>query len=425
MNMLSLLIQSLVGLGFIARAAAKFVGTEKVCAQFDALRLGRPARWTLGGLELVGGLALLAAVTQPFFVFFAAVFLLLLSAATLLLQVARQHTPGTPAVGLLLAGAVIAAALQPLGLKVLLLPKAEPLPLQAVASARTVKTYGAGQWFESVKLGPDGTVYLTANQGENYATGDKSQARAQVIARRPDGSESVFFALPQGSTAGVIAFDDDGHMFMTGQGEQLGVWRFTADGQGELFAKLPRGAWPNGITVGPDRQLYVADAALGLVWRVDPVSGAAQRAIESDALRARRFFSLAPGANGLHFYGRDLYVTVSDAAKVLKFGLGQDGSFGPSKVFAEGIPGDDFAIDGQGTLYITTHPFNTIVRVTQSGERSVIADATNSIVGATDAAFGVLPGDRDTLYVATDGGAFSGDAQARGTLVALKIDAVR
>ena len=425
MNMLTLLIQFMVGLGFIARAAAKFIGTEKVRAQFDALRLGRPVRWTLGGLELVGGLAMLVAIAQPFLVFFVAVFLVLLGTGTLLLRIARKYTQGISMIALLMGGAVIAAALQPLGLKVLALPKAEALPLDPVVSARTVKVYGAGQWFESVKLGPDGTVYLTANKGENYATGDKSQAHAQVIARSPDGTERVFLELPKGSTAGVIAFDADGRMFMTGQGSQLGVWRITPDGKGELFAKLPQGAWPNGITVGPDKQLYVADAALGIVWRIDPVSGSAVRAIEGAALHARRFIALAPGANGLHFFGRDLYVTVSDAAQVLKYTLSPDGQFGPGSVFAEGIPGDDFAIDDQGTLYITTHPFNTIVRVTQHGQRTIIANATHGIVGATDVAFGVLPGDCNVLYVATDGGAFSGDIEARGTLVALDVNAVK
>jgi sugar lactone lactonase YvrE len=290
-----------------------------------------------------------------------------------------------------------------------------------VVSARTVKTYGDGEWLESVKVGPDGTVYLTSNLGENYATGDKSQVRAQVIARAPDGTERVFFELPPGATAGVIAFDAQGGMYMTGHGARLGVWRLGADGKGELFAQLPKDAWPNGITIGPDDQLYVADSAMGVIWRVDPKSGSVSRAIESDALRARDFIALAPGANGLHFFGRDLYVTVSDSAQILKTILGQDSRFGPLSVFAEGIPGDDFAIDEQGTLYITTHPFNTVVRVTQSGERSIVADATQGVTGATDAAFGVLPGDRDTLYVATDGGAFSGDVKARGTLVALKV----
>jgi hypothetical protein len=77
-----------------------------------------------------------------------------------------------------------------------------------------------------------------------------------------------------------------------------------------------------------------------------------------------------------------------------------------------------------GTLYITTHPFNTVVRVTQDGRRDIVANATQGIIGATDAAFGVLPSDRDTLYVVTDGGAFTGDAKARGTLVALNVRAM-
>ncbi|WP_425259157.1 SMP-30/gluconolactonase/LRE family protein [Rubrivivax sp. RP6-9] len=421
MNPLALLIQLLVGLSFIARAAAKLFGTEKSRAEVAALRLGRGTRWTLGGLELLGGLAMLASMAQPFLVFFAAVFLVLVGSATALLHAVRKRTQGLAMTALLLAGAVVAALLQPLGLRVLALPEAEALPLAPVASARTVKSYGEGQWLESVQVGPDGTVYLTSNLGENYATGDKRQVRAQVIARAPDGTERVFFELPQGATAGVIAFDAQGGMYMTGQGARLGVWRLGADGKGALFAQLPTGAWPNGITVGPDQQLYVADAAMGVIWRVDPKSGAVSRAIESDALRARVFVALAPGANGLHFFGRDLYVTVSDSAQVLKTTLGQDGRFGPFGVFASGIPGDDFAIDEQGTLYITTHPFNTIVRVTQAGERSIVANATQGVTGATDAAFGVLPGDRDTLYVATDGGAFSGDMKARGSLVALKV----
>lgn len=421
MNMLTLLIQLVVGLGFIARAVAKLFGTETILAQFEALRLGRRVRWTLGGLELLGGLAMLAAMAQPFLVFFAAVFLVLVGTGSVLLQTVRKQTQGLTMVAVLLAGAVVAALLQPLGLRVLALPKAEAFPLALVESAHNVETYGEGQWIESVRLAPDGTIYLTANRGENYATGDKSQAKAQVIARAPDGTERVFFELPQGATAGVIAFDPQGRMYMTGHGARLGVWRLGADGKGELFAQLPKGAWPNGITVGPDQQLYIADSALGVVWRADPTSGAVSQAVVSDALRARALIALAPGANGLHFFGRDLYVTVSDSAQVLKATLGQDSRFGPLSVFADGIPGDDFAIDEQGTLYITTHPFNTIVRVTQAGERSIVAEAAQGVTGATDAAFGVLPGDRDTLYVATDGGAFSGDMKARGALVALKV----
>ena len=57
----------------------------------------------------------------------------------------------------------------------------------------------------------------------------------------------------------------------------------------------------------------------------------------------------------------------------------------------------------------------------QAGQRPPTApDAGQHIVGATDASFGRGPSDRDTLYVATDGGAFTAGPKARGQLIALQ-----
>ena len=413
------LVQLVAGLGFAVHGAMALTDGWPRRARQAEISSGR-GRAVVGAFELLGGLALLGALAQPFLVFFIAALLALLAAALLLSPRLRPPSAKPWVIGGLLISALTSAVTQPLGLRVLALPKAAVLPVEPV-EARLVKTYGEGVWFESVKAAPDGTLYLTANQGENYATGDKSRVHAEVIARTSDGNERVFFELPRGATAGVIAFDKAGRMFMTGQGSALGIWRLTPDGKGTLFAKLPQGAWPNGMTVGPDQLLYVADSALGTIWRVNPDSGAVDRAVESDALRARRFIALAPGANGIHFFGRQLFVTVSDAARVLEFRLEQNGSLTAPRVLAEGIPGDDFAIDTEGTLYITTHPFNTIVRVTQDGKRTVVATAAQGLVGATDATFGTQDSDRDLLYAVTDGGAFSGDPRARGALLALHV----
>lgn len=387
---------------------------------FVQLRSRRAARIALGIVALLGGVAMIAAIAVPFLAFFAAAAVGIVALAALL---AGRNRPALasrrPAVAAL-AAAIAVAVLQPFGLKVLLLPKADALPLET-ARAVLLKTYPSGTWFEGIGFGPDGTMYLAANSGENYVTGDKSRVHAQVIARSPDGAERVFFRPPQGSTAGVMVFGRDGTMYMTGTGAKLGLWRIARDGTGTLFAPLPRGAWPNGIAIGPDGRLYVADSALGAIWRVDPQSGAAEKVAELDALRARPAIALAPGANGIHFFGRDLFVTVSDKAWVLKFRLGDDGRLGAPAVVARGIPGDDFAIDPHGALYVTTHPYNTIVRVTPDGRRSIVAGAAQHIVGATDAVFGVRAADRDTLYVVTDGGAFSGNLAAGGTLVAVQV----
>lgn len=417
--MFASLLQAAVALFCAALAMAALSGRPLVTTR---LRAPKPLRWAWGALSTLAAVALFAAIWIPFFTFFAAGALALLMVVALAALLWQGQRDGTGSLGALLVGLVAVGALQPLGLKVLALPKADTLPHAPVGAARVVKTYGPGMWFEGIAAGPDGTLYLAQNTGENYATGDKSQVHASVIARAPDGRERVFFTLPQGSTAGVMAIAADGTLYMAGTGANRGVWRIAPDGSGRLFAPLPAGAWPNGVTFGPDGQLYVADAALGTIWRVDPRTGAVARAYEGKVLSARPYIALPPGANGLHFFGCDLYVTVSDAGTLLKFHLGDDGRLAAPTVAARGVPADDFAIDSRGSVYLTTHIYNQLVRVDADGRRTVIADADQGVVGATDAVFGTGPNDRDTLYLVTDGGALAtGDAAARGTLVALSI----
>jgi sugar lactone lactonase YvrE len=153
---------------------------------------------------------------------------------------------------------------------------------------------------------------------------------------------------------------------------------------------------------------------------VDPRTGRAEVALRDRKLSARPLISLAPGANGLHFVGHEMIVTVSDSTEVLRYHLREDHQFAPAVLVARGIPGDDFAVGPDGSLFITTHPYNTLVRVAPDGRRTIVADQRQQVIGATDAVFGRAAEDRDTLYVATDGGAFTGGPQTRGALIALE-----
>lgn len=412
---LEMILQVVVGLSFLALGLVAVIRPERLA---EVRWIGSSGR-VLGVLMVLGGVVTLVATQVPFLTFFAAVLdSAVVAGVWTKLSGLGVERLGTVA-GTLLAGSLAMGVLQPLGLKVLLLPRADKLAYVPVPT-RTVKTYGAGAWFESVGVGPDGTLYLSCNRGDNYATGDKSQAQGQVIARSPAGEERVVFTLPMGSTSGVFAIAADGTLYLTGTGAELGIWRITPQGAATLMTRLPRGAWPNGLDFGPDGKLYSADSALGVIWRVDPATGRAERVIEDPLLKARRLISLAPGANGIHFRGQEMLVTVSDRTTVLGYVLQADGRFGGPVVVATGIPGDDFAIGQDGSLFVTTHPYNTVVRIAPDGSRSVIADARDNIVGATDAAFGRTPEDSDTLYVVTDGGAFQGGRSARGALIALK-----
>lgn len=421
MNRITPFLQGLVALAFIVLTFALVArpgAMHCVLLPFASHGLGNTLRI---GASALAAVAMLVSVRVPFLAFFAGVFAGL-TAIVLGIQAALHDAMiDLPiAAGLTLGSAAI-AALQPLGLRVLGLPKAADLPYEPVAEAWVVKTYGEGVWFESVRAGVDGTLYLAANIGLDFNRSDYYRdAHGEVIARRPDGSEQVLFKTPKGSAAGVFAVTDDGVLYMTSHGATSGIWRITPDGQGTLWARLPRGAWPNGLDFGPDGWLYSPDSSLGLVWRIDPASGKAEVAVEHPSLRARRFIALAPGANGLHFIGHDLIVTVSDSTEVLRFRMDATGRFAAPEVLATGIPGDDFAIGTDGSLFVTTHPYNTLVRIAPDGRRSIIADARQQIVGATDATFGRTEKDRDVLYVTTDGGAFNGGPRTRGQLVAVK-----
>ena len=404
----------------LASLAVAGLGISVLLGRGPARRLlprRRALRWPWGVLLLLAGLAVLAGIEIPFLTFFA------VALSLLLLLPALVRTRGAGALVALAVLLVAVGLLQPLGLKVLLLPRADDLPYRPVAGSRVVTTYDAGMWFEGVEAGPDGRLYLSQSTGEDYAHADKSRVRASVLVRESDGEERVLAELPQGSTAGVMAVAADGTLYLSVTGGQQGLWRIEPDGTAGLLAGLPEGSFPNGVTLSEDgATAYVADAALATVWTVDLASGEVGTAYEGKALARRRFVALPPGANGIHLLHDDAYVTNSDAGTLLRFPVLDDGTFGDPEVVVSGVPADDFALDDDGTAYLTTHIYDTVVRVDPDGTRSVIADERQDVVGGTDCALVVGPDGSRTLYVVTDGGALkSGDTAAAGTLVALDL----
>jgi hypothetical protein len=81
-----------------------------------------------------------------------------------------------------------------------------------------------------------------------------------------------------------------------------------------------------------------------------------------------------------------------------------DGSAGNIEVAATRLSADDFAFGMSGSVYITTHPEHTLVRLEPSGARSTLAGPEQGMVGSTACAFGRAPGDENAIYVTTDGG---------------------
>lgn len=412
-------MQTLLACGLLLQAAAATVARKRLASIATMLPAKPLQRALLATVLLVCAMATIAGMFVPFLVFFAASLTLVCCLAVVAFALRRNRPTAITLPLVLILLCIGVTVMQPLGLKVLALPKAADLTFEA-APARVVKTYDEGLWFEGIVAANDGTLYLSGNRNLDFSRSDYFRhAQGEVIARRPDGTERIVFKTPVGSTSGVPVIAADGTLYLTSHGNSPAIWKISASGQASKLTELPPGAWPNGLDIGPDAMLYSPDSALGVVWRIDPLSGRGDKALSDPLLLARPYIALAPGANGLHFRGRDMYVTVSDRATVLRYSMDIAGQFSKAAVVAEGIPGDDFAIAPDGSLFITTHPYNTLVKVSPDGTRTIIGKEAQHIVGATDAAFGKTTQDQLILYVVTDGGAFTGGPKTRGELVAI------
>lgn len=276
------------------------------------------------------------------------------------------------------------------------------------APVRTVPTRSAfnlapGDFVESVALDRAGNVYASVS----------SKAGARVWRLSTDGQTSDFFVLPEGYQAGNLVFDPQGTLYLTAGPSGLtptaqttaqpSIWRITPEGKGTRQLTFQRGANPNGITIDDSGALFVADSNLGRVWRV--AANAAQAEVWLDAPLLRPSGTGLPGANGLKFYGGALYVSNSDSGNILRVPVKGDGLAGKPSIFITGLPADDFAFDERGSLYATTHLFNSVVRVSPNGTRTILATDQQGVVGPSSAAFGVGP-EQSVLYVVTDGGLF-------------------
>ncbi len=280
----------------------------------------------------------------------------------------------------------------------------EPVPTEVVA------TVEEGDFIEGIVAHPDGHLYATGLvSGRVYRIGlDGSVA---VIRQFPIAEPMDFGAGPTGGGADhivTLCLGLDGELFVAvavTDPAVRGLWRLDPDGSGERLAPLPADADPNGTTVDRAGNLYAADTGGGLIWRV-PAGGSDAEVWCTDPLVTA---VTAPwggrmGPNGLQHVDGALLVTMSMRNTVVRVPIEADGSPGPAEVVATGMGGDDFAVLPDGTLYVTTHPSNWVVRIPPDGGPATrVAGVDQGVVGSACAVY--HPGTGD-VFVGTDGGLF-------------------
>ncbi|MFD4322231.1 hypothetical protein [Streptomyces sp. NPDC058548] len=278
----------------------------------------------------------------------------------------------------------------------------------ALAASLTVTVTGAATAAAGPVSDARFLAHLNMNDGqrpENIALepgggADVTFAFSRQVARiTPDGRAHVLATLPAppaGSVTpvltspflGGIVRAQDGTLYFayaTGTGDLTGVWRLRPGGTPQRIAALPVDSLPNGLAL--DRHtglLYVADSALGTVWRVSAGGGAPTPWSTAAELRPAGFL----GANGIKIHNGAAWVTNLDQGTVLRIPLTCRGGAGPVETRATGLVDiDDFAFTGAGdTLLAAVNKDNEVALVRPDGTHSVVLTAADGLQNPTSIA---------------------------------------
>lgn len=270
-----------------------------------------------------------------------------------------------------------------------------------VGSLSTVASFdpAAFELPESVTIDQDGTFYLSMGP---------------TVRRLAPGGELELLAalpLPPGSFADGVKVGPDGDVYTVSGNfapEPSGafVWRIEPNGAVHQVAALDPQGFPDDLTFDDDGNLFVTDAFLGTVWKIDPQGNAGvwlQSPLflgdpANPAVVIHDF-----GSCGIAFdpSGENLYVANLDRGRIVRIPV-EDGEPGAPEVFAEDpllVGADGIAFDKKGTLYVGAQTQDRVAAVAPDGTISVVVeggilDAPASLV------FGTAPSDRKTLYIA-------------------------
>ena len=270
---------------------------------------------------------------------------------------------------------------------------------QASTAVRSVVAFDASakQTPENLAIADDGTIYV-------------SLAFAGQIRRiDPHGRQATLTVPTHGGITVGVAIDrhHGGDLDVAVRSSDVaaaGIWRVSRKtfARPRRIAPLPTTSFPNGITFDSSGNLYIADSALGEIWRL--ASGAGRPAVwcrdKRLAPTGASFMNFPlPGANGIKIWHDEVYVSNTSTQNILAIPIERSGRAGKLAVRLRGIQADDFAFAANGDLYVALNPLSKLIRVTANGARKTLATRADGLQNTSAVAFDPRRGRRHDLFV--------------------------
>jgi DNA-binding beta-propeller fold protein YncE len=251
---------------------------------------------------------------------------------------------------------------------------------------------------ESVAIGRDGTVHVGLH------------AAARIWHRMPDG-RTIVTRLPRAAKpeiptrANGVAVSPDGTVavaVLSGDATIAGVWQGRPGRKFIRIATLPVTAGPNGMSRDRAGNLYIADDALGVIWRVP--ANRPTKARPAKVWLRHHLLNRAPGgtpygANGTELHNGRLWVSNPSQQLVAAIPIDPDGEPGQPAVMQRGslfADVDDFDVTPGGALVVARISAQTVEQVRPDGTTTVLATTTAGLSQPTAVA---IDAHRRTAYI--------------------------
>lgn len=284
-----------------------------------------------------------------------------------------------------------------------------PLP------SRSVYQFSNPNWIENIAVRSNGNLLLTMlTTPELYQLRGAPGPSAQVeLVHSFEGLAGLLGIAETTADTFVVA---GGNFSSIGVGVPgtFSVWEVKLCGRRPEVSKvvdIPEAVLLNGVVTNPwmKDEVLIADSALGKVFKVDVKEKRYQVAAELPEMAPPANTVIQLGVNGVHIQNGFLYWTNTllntlSRVRINKNGIVAAGAkVGTVATTTSSL--DDFALDRKGTSWVTTNGNNSVLAISPNGKSVVVAGSISelTVAGATAAAFGRTPQDRDILYVVTSG----------------------
>lgn len=264
---------------------------------------------------------------------------------------------------------------------------------ELVRSAK-VSEFQTGTFLENLLITSEGKILVV------------SHLDGTVWEVSPSGEKKIFLRIPESTLAGISA-NRDGMITVVGTENKIPSI-FMVDASGKVTAKvrIPQAIFLNGLSALSNGDLLITDSYKGVIWKFSPKDKRVKVWLKDDKFLRALESDPTPGINGIKVDNKDnVYVTSTQKKLVMKIAA-VNGSATNVEVIRQNLNGDDLFVEQDGTLLITTHTQNTLVKITPDGRMRQLAGAREGLVGPT--AISVLTnGSRRQYVITTTGGLFS------------------